>query len=38
MKEYINITCEDNMALMARYPDGHFDLLLLILRMGLGRD
>jgi site-specific DNA-methyltransferase (adenine-specific) len=28
MKDYINITCEDNMALMARYPDGYFDLAI----------
>lgn len=24
----INITCEDNLALMARYPDGYFDLAI----------
>jgi len=28
MKEYLNITNEDNMELMARYPDNHFDLAI----------
>ena len=28
MKEYLKITNEDNMDLMARYPDNHFDLAI----------
>lgn len=28
MNEYINITCEDNMDLMSRYPDNYFDLAI----------
>ena len=28
LNEYIEITNEDNMELMARYPDKHFDLAL----------
>ena len=28
MKEYLKITNEDNMELMARYPDNHFDLAI----------
>lgn len=28
MKKYLNLTCEDNMELMSRYPDNHFDLAI----------
>ncbi len=28
MREYLNISNEDNMELMARYPDNHFDLAI----------
>ena len=28
MEAYLNITNEDNMALMSRYPDNHFDLAI----------
>jgi site-specific DNA-methyltransferase (adenine-specific) len=38
MNDYINITCEDNMALMARYPDNHFDLAIVDPPYGIGRD
>jgi site-specific DNA-methyltransferase (adenine-specific) len=38
MKDYINITCEDNMALMARYPDGYFDLAIVDPPYGIGAD
>ena len=36
MKEYINITCEDNRALMARYPDGYFELAIVDPPYGIG--
>jgi len=32
----INITNEDNMELMARYPDNHFDLAIVDIPYGLG--
>lgn len=34
----INITCEDNLELMARYPDNHFDLAIVDPPYGLGLD
>ena len=37
MKDYINITCEDNIALMARYPDGYFDLAIVDPPYGIKR-
>jgi site-specific DNA-methyltransferase (adenine-specific) len=36
MKDYINITCEDNMELMARYPDNYFDLAIVDPPYGIG--
>ena len=36
MNDYINITCEDNMDLMARYPDNHFDLAIVDPPYGIG--
>jgi site-specific DNA-methyltransferase (adenine-specific) len=36
MTDYINITCEDNMELMARYPDNHFDLAIVDPPYGIG--
>jgi site-specific DNA-methyltransferase (adenine-specific) len=38
MNDYINITCEDNMELMARYPDNHFDLAIVDPPYGIGMD
>lgn len=32
----LNITCEDNMALMARYPDNYFDLAIVDPPYGIG--
>ncbi len=29
INDYLNITCEDNMSLMNRYDDGHFDLAII---------
>jgi len=37
MNDYINITCEDNMALMARYPDNYFDLAIVDPPYGIKR-
>ena len=34
----ITITCEDNMQLMARYPDGYFDLAIIDPPYGIGED
>ena len=34
----MKITCEDNMKLMARYPDGHFDLAIVDPPYGIGMD
>ena len=34
----INITNEDNMELMARYPDNHFDLAIVDPPYGIGAD
>ena len=36
MKEYLKITNEDNMELMARYPDNHFDLAIVDPPYGIG--
>jgi len=36
MNDYINITCEDNMELMARYPDNYFDLAIVDPPYGIG--
>ena len=36
MKEYLNITNEDNMELMARYPDNYFDLAIVDPPYGYG--
>ncbi len=36
MNDYTNITCEDNMELMSRYPDNHFDLAIVDPPYGLG--
>ena len=36
MKEYLNITNEDNMELMARYPDNYFDLAIVDPPYGIG--
>ena len=36
LNEYIEITNEDNMELMARYPDKHFDLALIDPPYGIG--
>ena len=33
----LNITNEDNMALMARYPDNYFDLAIVDPPYGLGK-
>src|SRR5690349_9885283 len=33
----LNITCEDNMQLMARYPDNHFDLAIVDPPYGINR-
>lgn len=33
----INITCEDNMDLMSRYPDKYFDLAIVDIPYGLGK-
>jgi len=38
MNDYINITCEDNMELMARYPDNHFDLAIVDPPYGISID
>ena len=38
MNDYINITCEDNMELMSRYPDNHFDLAIVDPPYGIGMD
>ena len=38
MKEYLNITNEDNMQLMARYPDNYFDLAIVDPPYGIGED
>ena len=38
MKEYLKITNEDNMELMARYPDNHFDLAIVDPPYGLDMD
>jgi len=38
MTEKIKITNEDNMALMARYPDKYFDLAIVDPPYGIGRD
>lgn len=32
----LNITCEDNMVLMARYPDKYFDLAIVDPPYGIG--
>ena len=37
MKEYLKITNEDNMQLMKRYPDNHFDLAIVDPPYGLGK-
>lgn len=34
----LDATCEDCMALMARYPDKHFDLAIVDPPYGIGRD
>ena len=34
----LKITCEDNMALMARYPDNHFDLAIVDPPYGMPKD
>ena len=34
----VNIVCEDCMDLMARYPDGHFDLAVCDPPYGIGQD
>ena len=34
----LTITCEDNMALMARYPDNYFDLAIVDPPYGIGED
>lgn len=36
MKDYLNITNEDNMLLMARYPDNYFDLAIVDPPYGIG--
>jgi len=36
MREYLTITNEDNMDLMARYPDNHFDLAIVDPPYGIG--
>jgi len=36
--EKITITNEDNMALMARYPDNYFDLAIVDPPYGIGED
>lgn len=36
MREYLNITNEDNMDLMARYPDNYFDLAIVDPPYGIG--
>lgn len=36
--ELLNITCEDNMQLMARYPDKYFDLAIVDPPYGIGDD
>ena len=38
MKEYLKITNECNMELMARYPDNHFDLAIVDPPYGIGED
>jgi site-specific DNA-methyltransferase (adenine-specific) len=38
MNDYINITCEDNMELMARYPDNYFDLAIVDPPYGINMD
>jgi len=38
MKEYLKITNEDNMELMARYPDKYFDLAIVDPPYGIGID
>ena len=38
MKEYLKITNEDNMELMARYPDNYFDLAIVDPPYGIGMD
>ena len=37
MKEYLKITNEDNMELMARYPDNYFDLAIVDPPYGIGQ-
>ena len=32
----LTLTCEDNMALMARYPDKHFELAIVDPEFGIG--
>lgn len=36
--ETLTLSCEDCMDLMARYPDGHFDLAIVDPPYGIGRD
>ena len=36
MKDYLTITSEDNMDLMARYEDNHFDLAIVDPPYGIG--
>ena len=36
LNEYIEITNEDNMELMKRYPDKYFDLAIIDIPYGLG--
>jgi len=36
--KYLNITNEDNMELMARYPDNHFDLAIVDPPYGINAD
>lgn len=38
MREYLNITNEDNMELMARYEDNYFDLAIVDPPYGIGED
>ena len=38
LNEYIEITNEDNMELMARYPDKYFDLSIIDPPYGIGED
>jgi site-specific DNA-methyltransferase (adenine-specific) len=34
----IQVTCEDNMKLMSRYPDNYFDLAIVDPPYGIGMD